>query len=46
MKPMRKNIIFNQIMQQFSRQDFRKIVEKHNGDKYTKKIDCWQQLMI
>ena len=43
---MRKNTIFNQIMQLLSRQEFRKIVEKHNGDKYTKKIDCWQQLMI
>lgn len=43
---MRKNTIFNQIIQILSRKDFRKIVGVYEGDKYTKKLSCWQQLMI
>jgi hypothetical protein len=29
-----------------SRREFKRIVKSFNGDYYTKKMDCWQQLMI
>ena len=43
---MRKNTIFGQIAQILSQREFRRIVSRHDGDKYTKRLDCWQQLMI
>lgn len=43
---MKKNTIFGQIVQLLSRREFKKIVDSYNGDKYTKRMDCWQQLMI
>ncbi len=43
---MRGNTIFGQIVQLLSRQKFRRIVESYDGDKYTKRLDCWQQLLI
>lgn len=44
---MRKKItMFNQITQLLSRSSFRCIVNRFNGDKYSKKLDCWQRLMI
>lgn len=43
---MKKNTIFGQIVQLLSRREFKKIVDSYNGDKYTKTMDCWQQLMI
>ena len=43
---MNKNTIFGQIVQLLSRREFRKIVNSYNGDKYTKTMNCWQQLMI
>lgn len=33
-------------MQLLSHRDFRQIVSLYDGDKYTKKLDCWQQLVI
>jgi len=35
-----------QLVQLLSRRDFKRIVKSYNGDYYTKKMDCWQQLMI
>lgn len=43
---MRKNTIFGQIVQLLSRNDFRKIVLAYNGDKHTRTLKCWQQLII
>ena len=43
---MRKNTIFGQLVHLLSRREFKKIVDKHGGDKYTKTMNCWQQLMI
>jgi hypothetical protein len=43
---MRVNTIFGQIVQLLSRREFKKIVKSFKGDYYTKKMDCWQQLMI
>ncbi|HEX9060735.1 MAG TPA: IS4 family transposase [Clostridia bacterium] len=43
---MKKNTIFGQIVQLLSREEFSKIVRAYNTDKYTKTLDCWQQLMV
>ena len=43
---MRRNTLFNQITQLLNRYKFRNIVNRYQGDKYTKYMDCWQQLMI
>ena len=43
---MRKNTIFAQLVQLLSKKEFKKIVDSHDGDKYTKTMNCWQQLMI
>ena len=43
---MRRNTVFGQIMQLLSQREFRRIVAIYDGDKYTKKLDCWQQLVI
>lgn len=43
---MRKNTIFNQITQFLSKNEFKKIVKLYDGDKHTRKLSCWQQLMI
>jgi hypothetical protein len=45
MTPLKQNTIFNQIVQLLSRRDFKNIVSAYDGDKYTKTLDCWQQLM-
>jgi hypothetical protein len=45
----RKSIIFTQITQLLSQNSFRGgrcIVNRYSGDKYSKRLDCWQQLMI
>jgi hypothetical protein len=41
-----KNTVFSQVVQLLSRREFRKIVSRCDGDKHTRKMDCWQQLMI
>jgi hypothetical protein len=33
-------------VQLFSRNDFKRIVNRYDGDKYTKTMDCWQQLLV
>jgi hypothetical protein len=33
-------------MHLLSRREFKKIVDSYNGDKYTKTMNCWQQMMI
>ena len=43
---LKENTIFAQIVQLLSRDDFAKIVRAYNGDKYTKVLDCWQQLIV
>lgn len=45
-EPLKQNTIFNQITQLISRKDFYKIVTVFDGDKHTRKLTCWQQLMI
>lgn len=41
-----RNTIFNQIAQLLQHHNFRNIVNRYQGDKYTKRLDCWQQLLI
>jgi hypothetical protein len=43
---LKKNTIFGQLVHLLSRREFKKIVDSHNGDKYTKTMNCWQQLMV
>jgi len=42
---MIRNTIFSQIMQFICRNQFKKCVDKYNGDKYSKSYSCWQQLI-
>jgi len=43
---LRKNTIFGQIVQLLSQRKFRRIVNAYDGDKYSKTMSCFQQLMI
>lgn len=43
---MRKNTIFGQLVQLLSQRQFKRIVDSYDGDKYTKRMTCSQQLMI
>lgn len=43
---MKKNTIFGQIVHLLSHREFKNIVDSYDGDKYTKTMNCWQQLMI
>jgi hypothetical protein len=43
---LRKNTIFGQLVQLLSQRKFKKIVDAYDGDKYTKRMTCSQQLMI
>ena len=43
---MRKNTILNQVLQLFSRYEFKKCTNRYFGDHYVKKMDCWQLLTI
>jgi hypothetical protein len=41
-----KSIVFKQITQVISREDFQKIVAKFSGDKHTKSFSSWNHLMV
>lgn len=43
---MIKNTIFSQLLQLFYRYNFKKCVNRYNGDKYTKRFSCWQQFVV
>jgi len=42
----RKNIIFSQIMQLLIQKNFRPIINRYDGDKYVKRLNCLQQLTV
>lgn len=42
---MIRNTIFSQIMQFICRNQFKKCVDKYNGDRYSKSFSCWQQFI-
>jgi hypothetical protein len=43
---MIKHTVFSQLMQIIYRYNFKKSVDRHNGDRYTKRFDCWQQFIV
>ena len=43
---MVKHTIFNQILQLIYRYNFKKCVNRYNGDYYTKRLNCWQQFIV
>ena len=43
---MRSNTIFLQLLQLFCRYRFKKCVDRFEGDKYTKRFNCWQQFIV
>lgn len=43
---MIKHTVFSQIMQLLYRYDFKKCVDRYHGDRYTKKMNCWQQFLV
>jgi len=43
---MRSNTIFLQLLQLICRYRFKKCVDRFEGDKYTKRFNCWQQFIV
>ena len=43
---MRNNTVFSQLLQFISQYRFKKCVDRCEGDKYTKRFNCWQQLIV
>ena len=43
---MNRNTVFSQLMQLICQYRFKKCVDQYNGDKYTKRFSCWQQLIV
>jgi len=43
---MIKHTIFSQMLQLIYRYDFKKCVDRYQGDRYTKKLNCWQQFIV
>ena len=43
---MPKHTVFSQLLQLLSRSQFQQCVARYDGDKYTKTMTCWQQLIV
>jgi DDE family transposase/uncharacterized protein DUF4372 len=43
---MRRNTIFSQLLQLICQNRFKKCVARYDGDRYTKRFSCWQQLLV
>jgi hypothetical protein len=43
---MGRNTVFSQILQLICENRFKKCVNRYEGDKYTKRFSCWQQLIV
>ena len=43
---MKSNTLFSQLLQLICRYRFKKCVNRHEEDKYTKCFSCWQQLIV
>jgi hypothetical protein len=43
---MRRNTIFSQLLQLICQYQFKKCVDRYDGDRYTKRFSCWQQLLV
>jgi hypothetical protein len=42
---MNRNTVFSQLLQLICQYRFKKCVDQYEGDKYTKRFSCWQQLI-
>ena len=43
---MRRDTVFSQILQLICRYRFKKCVDQYDGDRYTKRLSCWQHLLV
>ena len=43
---MRRNTVFSQLMQLICQYRFKTCVDRYDGDRYTKRFSCWQQLLV
>ena len=43
---MRRNTLFSQLLQLICHYRFKKCVDRYDGDRYTKRFSCWQQLLV
>jgi len=43
---MIRNTVFSQLLQLLSRYEFKRSVDRYSGDMYTKRFNCWQQLIV
>lgn len=43
---MKRNTVFSQLMQLICQYRFKKCVDRYEGDRYTKRLTCWQQLLV
>ena len=43
---MIRNTAFSQLLQLLSRYEVKRSVDRYSGDKYTKRFNCWQQLIV
>jgi len=43
---MSRNSVFSQLMQIICQNRFKKCVDRYDGDRYTKRFSCWQQLLV
>lgn len=43
---MKRNTVFSQLLQLICQNRFKKCVNRHDGDRYTKRFSCWQQLLV
>jgi len=43
---MIKHTVFAQLMQLIYRYNFKKCVDRYDGDRYSKRLNCWQQFIV
>ena len=43
---MKRNTVFSQLLQLICQYRFKKCVDRHDGDRYTKRFSCWQQFLV
>ena len=43
---MKRNTVFSQLMQLICQYRFKKCVDRYDGNRYSKRFSCWQQLLV
>ena len=43
---MSRNTVFSQLLQLICQYRFKKCVDQYDGDRYTKRFSCWQQMLV